>query len=116
MNAIMNRALGIVAIGLLLGVAACSDSTPPDESRETNAVIENTPVEAPPPPEPIANAASAATEPANATVAPPPEEPLAADAQMLEDADATGMTAQLRPDESDQANGDGTPAESREAQ
>jgi hypothetical protein len=87
----------------LLAVSACSRSEPEgpmDDNtlgldqpmvNETNDVA---PVETPtaePLPTPDANAAAA--------IEPPPEAPIKPDAQVLDDADATGMTARVTRDE-----------------
>ena len=86
----------------LLALAACSkpdpegpmdDNTLGLDQPMTNASTEVTPIETPtvaPEPLPDANAA--------AVIAPPPEAPIKPDAQVLDDADATGMTARVSRD------------------
>lgn len=89
------RRIAIAAGMLLLGVlAGCSDKTPQQQPEQTN---EATP--APPPPPKKAETAPAPAAPiANAAAnvaASDAEPPVAPDAQMLDDADATGLTARV---------------------
>jgi hypothetical protein len=99
------KAAAGLAAGLLV-LAACSRSEP-EQPPEADNMAEATPVEdvtpiAPPSaePAPVANAVDA-----NAVaIAPPPEAPTEPDAQMLEDADATGMTARVSRDEAPAGN------------
>lgn len=94
----------------LLAAAGCSRET--EEPTESNVTVE-LPVTEPDPPErevvppPPANS----VENLSANVAEALEEPVAPDQQMLEDADATGMTARMPP----QAE-DGNPPEGSGAQ
>ena len=93
---------GVALAAGLLGLAGCSkpdpegpmdDNTLGLDQPMTNASAEVAPVETPtvaPEPSPDANAAAA--------IAPPPEEPIKPDAQVLDDADATGMTARISRD------------------
>jgi hypothetical protein len=94
----------------LFAVAGCSNQEQ-DIVPETNT---EAPVETPAPvtEEPAVAAPEPARpveEPAN-LVAPPPEEPIAPDAQMLDDADATGMTARLSREDAVESD-DAAPAE-----
>ena len=87
----------------LLAISACSRSEPEGPMDDnalgldqpmTNASGDVAPVETPttaPEPTPDANAAAA--------MEPPPEAPIKPDAQVLDDADATGMTARVTRDE-----------------
>jgi hypothetical protein len=87
---------GLLALSVLAG---CSRSNS-DEAPVDNALTEEAqPMgeEAPPPepePAPVAPAPVAATN----IVAPPPAAEIAPDEQMLDDADATGMTARAKRD------------------
>ena len=88
-------AAGLVALAALAG---CDSSTPDQPAPVENAVNEEAPaevvvpVEAPPPAE-TTNAATVDVEPR--------ETPPDPDAQTLDDADATGMTARVRRDEAE---------------
>lgn len=96
------KTLSLVATGLfaLSVLAGCSRSEPDEAPPVDNAVTEEpAPVreEAPvaePEPAPVEPAPVAVTN----TVAPPPAAEIAPDAQMLDDADATGMTARATRD------------------
>lgn len=87
---------GLLAVALLSG---CSRSEPEEAAPTENAVVEDV--------APVTEAAPPAPEPAPVeappavvnTVAPPPAAPVAPDEQMLDDADATGMTARANRDE-----------------
>ncbi|TXC72822.1 hypothetical protein FSB78_07440 [Sphingomonas ginsenosidivorax] len=105
--AFSHAAAALLALSVLAG---CSRSEPDQPPPVDNAVTEEpAPVreEAP-----VAEPAPAPVEPAPAavtnTVAPPPAEAIAPDEQMLDDADATGMTARATRDaqneEAPQAN------------
>ncbi|MCU6455032.1 hypothetical protein LPN01_13175 [Sphingomonas sp. A2-49] len=100
------KAAAALAAGLLM-LAACSRSGP-EQAPEAENMAEATPVEdvtpvAPPSDEPAPVETNAID--ANAVaIAPPPEAPTAPDAQMLEDADATGMTARVSRDEAPAGN------------
>lgn len=85
----MNRAMTMTAaLAALLVVAGCSKQQPAENVTE-NAGAEQAPLPAPTPaPEPQAEAPIAKP-------APPAAEPVAPEAQILDDADATGMTARL---------------------
>jgi hypothetical protein len=87
------RGLGGCALALAL-LAGCSEKPQP---RETDDFAAENVVEAPPlaPPPPVVQApVEKPPEPAENTAdALPPEEPMAPDEQMLEDADAAGLTA-----------------------
>lgn len=87
----------------LLALAGCSRSGPEQplddnalglDEPMSNGTDEVVPLETPtaePTPAPDANAAAA--------IEPPPEAPIKPDAQVLDDADATGMTARVTRDE-----------------
>ena len=91
------------AIALLLTaglLAACSRSEP-EQPEMTNDSTEVMPDEPQPEPTPSAlpSAEPTPAEAVNAAaIEPPPEAPVAPDAQVLEDADATGMTARVSRD------------------
>ena len=95
-----------LAAGLLM-LSACSRSEPEqpldDNMTEQAPVDEATPDAAPPPAEPSATP-TAAADTNTAAIEAPPEKPVAPDAQMIEDADATGMTARVSRDEQPAAN------------
>jgi len=90
---------GVLAAATLT-LAACSSPEPEQPPEEANAVETVAPDEAP-------TAAPTLEEPApavepetnSAAIDVPPEAPVAPDAQVLEDADATGMTARVSRDE-----------------
>lgn len=115
MNTITTRTLLALAMAatMPIALAGCSD-TAPGEAPATNEAttpepepIAPVPVPvpiAPPAPEPVRE------EPTNTVEAPPPEKPITADAQMLDDADATGMTARL------QRDADSAPADTEQGQ
>ncbi len=107
------RLSGLLAVTLLSGmIAGCSQSAPePEAPVETNEALE--PPVSPDPVPVIENAPEPAPEPAN-VVALPPEEPKPADVQMMDDADATGMTARLPDEEPDNQNA--APVEGQQAQ
>lgn len=100
------KAVTALAAGLLM-LAGCSRSEPEQPTAEDN-MAEATPVEDVSPVAPTADESMPAegnAVDANAVaIAPPPEEPVAPDAQMLEDADATGMTARVSRDEAPAGN------------
>jgi outer membrane murein-binding lipoprotein Lpp len=85
----MNRAMTMAAaLAAILVVAGCSKQQPAENLTE-NTGAEQAPLPAPvPAPEP--QAAAPIAKPA-----PPPADPVAPEAQILDDADATGMTARL---------------------
>jgi hypothetical protein len=98
------RTMTVAALAAgLLAVSACSRSEPEGPMDDnalgldqpmTNGTDDIAPVETPsaiPEPTPDANAAAA--------IEPPPEAPIKPDAQVLDDADATGMTARVTRDE-----------------
>lgn len=86
----MNRAIGMAgALAALLVVAGCSKQQP------TENVTENTGVEQAPPPAPAPVAPEPQAAAPIAKPAPPPADPVEPDAQILDDAAATGMTARL---------------------
>lgn len=82
--------LAIPAVMALAAVVSgCSKQAPVENTTETNELLEM--------PDGMLDNAVAdtnVTEPENKVV-PPPAEPVAPDQQMLEDAEATGMTARL---------------------
>jgi predicted small lipoprotein YifL len=95
---------GTVLAATLLSLAACSRSEPEQAPSAENFAAEDAPLAEPttsadvPVAEP--SAAEARAEAANsAMIDVPPEAPIAPDAQVLDDADATGMTARVSRDE-----------------
>ncbi|MDR6786758.1 outer membrane biosynthesis protein TonB [Sphingomonas sp. BE138] len=104
------RGLALIAL-VGLGVAGCSKSEPePPEMNMTVQELEPTPE--PTPTEEPSPVVEPSPEPSNDTaMLPPPEEP-APDAQMMDDASATGMTARSdREQRQDDAETDTAPAE-----
>jgi hypothetical protein len=102
------RGLALVALASL-GVAGCSKSEP--EPPEMNMAVQE--LEPTPEPTPTAEPTPVAMptpEPSNDTAALPPPEAPAPDAQMMDDASATGMTA--RTDRSGE-DADAAPAETK---
>lgn len=105
---------GLMALGVLAG---CSNSEPenqPPEAPETSTVSEA--------PAPAAEAPATMTTAEPTSLPPPvavpeaePAEPTPPDAQVLEDADATGMTARVRRDETPAPSPEETPAASEPA-
>jgi hypothetical protein len=106
MKATMNT-VRVMKTGLALGaglllLTACSRSEPeqPAEMENMDAVAPMDNASAAPAPD-----AAAVTEPSpppaenSAAIDVPPERPVAPDAQVLDDADATGMTARVNRDE-----------------
>lgn len=102
------KTLRSAAVGGLLSLAVlagCSKSEPEQPPMVENATVEDVtpgPTDSPEAVEPPAPAPA----PANVAVAPPPAEKIAPDAQMIDDADATGMTARATRDAQD---GDAAP-------
>lgn len=91
----VGKTVGLLGAGLL-ALAGCSRSEP-EQPAPDNMTLEATPSAeptpaAPPSAEPTPEA-PAITNTAAADV--PPEAPVAPDAQMIDDADATGMTARV---------------------
>jgi hypothetical protein len=91
-------AAGVTAFAMLAG---CSRSTPDEPPAETNETVQEAPAPVPvPAPSPAPKRAPATSE---STPTPPvadEAEPQAGpDAQMLDDADATGMTARVTRDD-----------------
>lgn len=94
-----------LAAGLLL-LAACSRSEPEqplDENMTEQMPLDEATPDAPPSAEPTETLPP--TVDANtAAIDVPPEAPVAPDAQMIEDADATGMTSRVSRDEAPAGN------------
>ena len=89
---------GLIAVGLAGAVVAgCSKAGPEREPDMIDNAAEAAPEPAPPPPPQVEEKAPAPfVEPvANTADALPPEEEPSREAQMLEDADATGLTARV---------------------
>jgi len=87
------RTVAAAALGLAL-LAGCSRQAPEQEPAENDAANVTVPVpETPVPETPTPTPTPEATTTNAATTA--EEEPVAPDAQMLDDADATGLTARL---------------------
>ena len=100
---------GVLTAGLL-ALAACSQSEPEQPLTENDAVEEIAPEETPSPVEtPDAEPTGAAME-NMAAIAPPPAAEIAPDMQVLDDADATGMTARVSRDEAPAADAPTTAA------
>ena len=90
-----------IAGGLLaaMAMAGCSSSEPEQPPADTNMVEDAGVTESEAAPAPVEAAPVEAAPAAPAVVEPPREKPLAPDEQMLDDADATGMTARVTRDE-----------------
>lgn len=90
---------GLMALGVLAGCSNSEPETPPTETPETStaptAETPATPVET----TPAAVAEPTGLQPPDVVPEAAPAEPTPPDAQVLEDADATGMTARVRRDE-----------------
>lgn len=101
----MNNRRPIVATALLALTILAGCSSPEPEAVQNEVIDENVISEGDvPEAEPVEPAeAPAATTPTNIVVA-EPEAPVAPDAQMLDDADATGMTARLPRNTGDDAS------------
>lgn len=85
---------------VLLPLAGCHKAQPPDEGQQVNMQEPVTPAEGPPAPTDLPQANSAPVPPDNLAAAIPDEDAQAAkDRQVQEDAEATGMTSRLKPDE-----------------
>lgn len=99
-----------LAAGLLM-LSACSRSEPEqplEENMSEQAPVEESTPDATPTAEPSATP-TAAVETNAATIDTPPEAPVAPDAQMIDDADATGMTARVSRDEAPNGNDQANP-------
>ncbi len=106
---ISTRTRTAIAGGLLaaMALAGCSRSEPEQPPTDTN-MVEDTGVtesEAAAPAS-VEAAPVEAAPPAPAVVEPPREKPVAPDEQMLDDADATGMTSRVTRDEAPTENED----------
>ena len=95
-----------LAGGLLaaMALAGCSRSEPEQPPTDTNMVEDSGVTESEAAPAPVEAAPVEAAPAAPAVVEPPREKPVAPDEQMLDDADATGMTARVTRDEVPPAN------------
>ncbi|HWW64802.1 MAG TPA: hypothetical protein VNZ43_08595 [Sphingomonadaceae bacterium] len=88
----MKKAIAIgSALAAILLAGACSRQQPAEQPEENQSVVEPAPVAPPPAPEPEKEAPPPVAE----APAPPPPAPIAPDEQILDDADATGMTARV---------------------
>jgi PBP1b-binding outer membrane lipoprotein LpoB len=99
---ISNRTRTAIAGGLLaaMALAGCSSSAPEPPATDVNMVEDTGVTESEAAePAPVEAAPVEAAPPAPAVVEPPREKPIAPDEQMLDDADATGMTARVTRDE-----------------
>lgn len=97
------KTFSLAAAGLLAitALAGCSRSEPDEAPPTENAVTDETPppVEETRAPEPAPAPAEPAPAPSANAATPPPAPAVAPDEQMLDDADATGMTARSSRDE-----------------
>ncbi|BCA61621.1 hypothetical protein HMP09_0855 [Sphingomonas sp. HMP9] len=99
---ISTRTRTAIAGGLLAGMAlaGCSRSEPEQPPTDSNMVEDTGVTESEAAaPAPVEAAPVEVAPPAPAVVEPPREKPVAPDEQMLDDADATGMTARVTRDE-----------------
>ncbi len=95
------RTRTVIAGGLLaaMAMAGCSRSEPEQPPTDTNMVEDTGVTETEAAPAPVEAAPVEVAPPAPAVVEPPAEKPVAPDEQMLDDADATGMTSRVTRDE-----------------
>ena len=103
---ISTRTRTAIAGGLLaaLALAGCSRSEPEQPPTDVNMVEDTGVTETEAAPAPVEAAPVEAPPVAPAVVEPPREKPVAPDEQMLDDADATGMTARVTRDEAPAEN------------
>ena len=103
---ISTRTRTAIAGGLLatMALAGCSRSEPEQPPADVNMVEDTGVTETEAAPAPVEPAPVEAAPPAPAVVEPPREKPIAPDEQMLDDADATGMTARVTRDEAPAEN------------
>ncbi|KQN32851.1 hypothetical protein [Sphingomonas sp. Leaf38] len=103
---ISTRTRTAVAVGLLtaMALAGCSRSEPEQPPTDVNMVEDTGVTETEAAPAPVEAAPVEAAPAAPAVVEPPREKPIAPDEQMLDDADATGMTARVTRDEAPAEN------------
>jgi PBP1b-binding outer membrane lipoprotein LpoB len=106
---ISTRTRTVIAGGLLaaMALAGCSSSEPEQQPTDTNMVEDTGVTESEAAaPTPVETAPVEVAPPPPAVVEPPRETPVAPDEQMLDDADATGMTARVTRDEEPTENED----------
>ncbi len=103
---ISTRTRTAIAGGLLaaMALAGCSRSEPEQPATDVNMVEDTGVTETEAAPAPVEAAPVEAPPVAPAVVEPPREKPVAPDEQMLDDADATGMTARVTRDEAPAEN------------
>ena len=103
---ISTRTRTAIAGGLLAAMAltGCSRSEPEQPPTDVNMVEDTGVTETEAAPAPVEAAPVEAPPVAPAVVEPPREKPVAPDEQMLDDADATGMTARVTRDEAPAEN------------
>ena len=89
--------VGVVGAGLL-ALSACSRPEPEQPVTDNSALEMSPDADATPEPLPTAAPTAEATPMANAMADVPAEAPVAPDAQMIDDAAATGMTARVSRD------------------
>ncbi|KQN30422.1 hypothetical protein ASF00_06650 [Sphingomonas sp. Leaf34] len=87
-----------------MALAGCSRSEPEQPPTDVNMVEDTGVTETEAAPAPVEAAPVEAAPAAPAVVEPPVEKPIAPDEQMLDDADATGMTARVTRDEAPAEN------------
>jgi uncharacterized lipoprotein len=98
MKTIAHIAAGLLAVSALAGCSRSEPDAPPMDNALTEEAAPPAAEEAPAPlPEPVP--VETAPAPSANAVAPPPAAEIAPDEQMLDDADATGMTARANRDE-----------------
>ena len=103
---ISTRTRTAIAGGLLaaMALAGCSRSEPEQPPTDVNMVEDTGVTETEAAPAPVEAAPVEAPPVAPAVVEPPREKPVAPDEQMLDDAEATGMTARVTRDEAPAEN------------
>ena len=87
-----------------MALAGCSRSEPEQPPADVNMVEDTGVTETEAAPAPVEAAPVEVAPPAPTVVEPPREKPVAPDEQMLDDADATGMTARVTRDEAPAEN------------
>ena len=110
---ISTRTRAAIAGGLLaaMALAGCSRSEPEQPPTDMNMAEDTGVTEEEAAPAPVETAPIETPPPAPAVVEPPREKPISPDEQMLDDADATGMTARINRDEAPADNESGNEAE-----
>ncbi len=109
----MRFLLPLLTLGVAL--AGCSGGSESPEAAPTEAAEENfaSPAEEAPAPAPEPLPSAEPVPEVDTNLALPPEEPVAPDEQVLDDADATGMTSRINRDEPQSDAGEPEPVEDK---